>query len=212
MKQEITETLSDIREMMERSQKVLYINGTAGLLTGIWAIIGVIAVSLVIYGRIDPIIGNIATPIREANISTFCMIFLICFTVFITAFMTVWFMSKRKAKREGMIFSLDAGARHLLENFFTAIIAGGFICITPIFNGYWELIPGFMLVFYGLSLVLISPIALKFSITKYLGYTQILVGIAALCMPSYGLMFWAIGFGILHFIWGFWFYFCFDRN
>ena len=68
MKQEITETLSDIREMMERSQKVLYINGTAGLLTGIWAIIGVIAVSLVIYGRIDPIIGNIATPIFQHSV------------------------------------------------------------------------------------------------------------------------------------------------
>ena len=37
--QEIKETLSDIRNMMERSQKVMFLDGTAGIIAAVWALL-----------------------------------------------------------------------------------------------------------------------------------------------------------------------------
>ena len=210
--QEIKDTLSDIRNMMERSQKVLFLDGTAGIVVAFWALLGAVAVSLVLYGAVSPLWGVQANPIRQPDLSTFLIVAIICVAVFCAAFMTAWLMSKHRANREGLDFTFDAGTRRLLGNFFTAMVTGGFVCLTPISNDLWGMIPGYMLVFYGLAVVLISPIAFKISITKYLGYAEIAIGIAALAFSSFGMMFWTIGFCILHLIWGVWFKIWFDRK
>lgn len=210
--QEIRDTLSDIRNMMERSQKVLFLEGTAGIVVAVWALLGAVAVSLVLYGTVSPLWGATVNPIRQPDWDTFLIVAIICAAVFCAAFMTVWLMSKHRASREGLDFSFDAGTRRLLGNFFTAMVTGGLTCLTPIFNSLWNLIPGFMLVFYGLAVVLISPIAFKISITKYLGYAEIVIGVAALAFSSFGMMFWTIGFCILHLIWGIWFKIWFDHK
>lgn len=210
--QEIQETLSDIRNMMERSQKVLFLDGTAGIVAAVWALLGAVAVSLVLYGTVSPLWGAWINPIRNSDWSTFFIVAIICAAVFCAAFLTVWLMSKRRAERDGMEFKLDAGTRRLLGNFFTAMVVGGLVCLTPLFNGLWNMVPGYMLLFYGLALVLISPIAFKISITKYFGYTEIMLGIAALALAPLGIMFWTIGFCILHLVWGIWFKIWFDRK
>jgi len=210
--QEIKETLSDIRNLMERSQKVMFLDGTAGIVVAVWALLGAVAVSLVVYGTVSPLWGALVNPVRQSDWTTFFIVAIICTAVFCAAFMTVWLMSKHRASREGLEFTFDAGTRRLLGNFFTAMVTGGFVCLTPIFNGLWSLIPGFMLVFYGLAVVLISPIAFKISITKYLGYAEIALGIAALAFAPFGMMIWTIGFCILHLIWGVWFKIWFDRK
>ena len=121
-------------------------------------------------------------------------------------------MSRRRAVRRGLDFELDTAAKKLLRSFFTVMTIGGLFCLTPVANGHWELVPGYMLAFYGLALVVISPMAFRISITKYFGFIQIAVGLVALTLPQYGIMFWTIGFCILHFIWGIWFHFVFDRK
>lgn len=203
--QEIKKTLSDIRNMMERSQKVVFLDGTAGILAGIWAIIGAIAVSLVIYGTVSPLWMKEVQPVADANTHTFVIVSVICAAVFCAAFLSVWNMSRRRAIRQGMEFTLDGGSRNLLKTFFGVMVVGGLVCLTPIANGLWALIPGFMLLFYGLALVVISPIAFRFPITSQLGYIMIAIGTAALCLPGYGLCLWTIGFGVVHLIWGMWF-------
>jgi len=210
--QEIKETLSDIREMMERSQKVMFLDGTAGIIAAVWALLGAVAVSLVLYGTVSPLWGAWINPIKHFDWSTCLIVAIICAAVFCAAFLTVWIMSKRRAERYGMEFKLDAGAQRLLGNFFTAMVVGGLVCLTPLFNGLWNMIPGFMLLFYGLALVLISPIAFRISITKYFGYAEIALGIVALALTPFGMMFWTIGFCILHLIWGIWFKIWFDRK
>ena len=48
--QEIKETLSDIKDLMERSQKVMFVDGTSGIVVALWALLGAIAVTYVIDG------------------------------------------------------------------------------------------------------------------------------------------------------------------
>ena len=208
--QEIKETLNDIKDLMERSQKVLYIDGASGIVAGFWALIGAAVVSFWVYGSFSPLWGAWINPIRKADWSTFFIVAGVCTVVFGAAFKTVWEMSKRMAERKGMDFKLDAGSRHLLGRFFTVMVVGGLACLTPLFNGLWNMVPGVMLVFYGLAMVIISPIALKVSIMKYIGYADILLGIAALAFAPWGIMLWAIGFGIIHIVWGIWFHLRFD--
>ena len=197
---------------MERSQKVMYLDGAAGLLAGTWAIIGAVAVSLVIYGTVSPLWMAHVQPVTYASSRTFIIVGVICVAVFCAAFLSVWNMSRRRAIRQGMEFTLDAGSRNLLKTFFSVMVAGGLVCLTPIANGLWSLIPGFMLLFYGLALVVISPIAFKVPITSLLGYIMIAIGIAALCLPAYGLSLWTIGFGVTHLIWGIWFSIRYNRK
>ena len=203
--QEIKETLSDIRNLMERSQKVVFLDGTAGILAGIWAIVGAVAVSLVIYGTVSPLWMADVKPVADASARTFIIVGVICVAVFCAAFLSVWNMSRHRAIKQGLEFTLDAGSRNLLKTFFSVMVVGGLVCLTPIVNALWSLIPGFMLLFYGLALIVISPIAFKVPITSQLGCFMIVFGIAALCLPMYGLFFWALGFGVVHLIWGIWF-------
>ena len=210
--QEIRETLSDIRNMMERSQKVMFLNGTSGIVVAIWALLGAVLVSNILYGSIWPLWGSTLLPLREINTERFIWAAFSFGCTFIASCITVWLMSKHRAERKGLKFKLDAGAKQLLGTFFTVMIIGGLFCLTPFGNGNWELVPGYMLAFYGLALVVISPMAFRISIIKYFGFIQIAVGLAALILPQYGILFWTIGFCILHFIWGIWFHFVFDSK
>ena len=66
-----------------------------------------------------------------------------------------------------------------------------------------------MLIFYGLALINAS----KYSIgdIRYLGFTQIILGLICALMPSYGFWFWVIGFGFMHIIYGSMMHFKYDR-
>ena len=66
-----------------------------------------------------------------------------------------------------------------------------------------------MLIFYGLALIGASNFT--FSDVKYLGLTEVLLGLVAACLPGYGLIFWALGFGVLHIVYGTIMYFKYDR-
>lgn len=209
--QEIKETLSDIKDLMERSQKVMFVDGTSGILVALWALLGAIAVTFVIDGSFNPI-QTIWNPLDRLDTGTIVIVAIICAVVFCASFLTVWFMSKQRAKRKGMDFTLDAGTRRLLNSFFTIMVVGGLACLTSLFNRLYVLIPDFMLLFYGLALVVISPIAYKISVTKYIGYVEILLGLAALATLYYGFLFWIIGFCGVNLIWGVWFHFVFDRK
>ena len=64
----------------------------------------------------------------------------------------------------------------------------------------WRFVAPLTLIFYGLALVNAS----KYTLTdiRYLGICEIILGLVNTQYVGYGLYFWAIGFGILHIIYG----------
>jgi hypothetical protein len=56
------------------------------------------------------------------------------------------------------------------------------------------------LLFYGLALVNASKFT--FEEVKYFGIIEIVLGLVAANFIGYGLLFWAIGFGVLHILYG----------
>ena len=76
--------------------------------------------------------------------------------------------------------------------------------------GEFELIAPGCLLFYGLALVNASKYTL--GEVRYLGYGQLALGIMSLWYVGYGLYFWAMGFGILHIIYGVLMWYKYERN
>ena len=89
------------------------------------------------------------------------------------------------------------------------IPGGGILILIFISRGYFGIIAPSMLVFYGLALI--SAGTFTFNYIKYLGICEIVLGLIAACLPGYGLLFWAIGFGLLHIVYGAVMYYKYER-
>jgi hypothetical protein len=46
---------------------------------------------------------------------------------------------------------------------------------------------------------------------RYLGISEIILGLISATIPGYGLIFWAFGFGVLHIIYGTVMYYRYDK-
>ncbi len=105
----------------------------------------------------------------------------------------------RKAKQSGKSFWTPVSKR-LLVSLLIPLLAGGlfaFVLITR--NQFFLVIPAF-LIFYGLALTGAG----KFTYDEvfYLGILEIITGFLSAAFPEQGLLFWTLGFGILHIIYG----------
>ena len=110
-----------------------------------------------------------------------------------------FYLTNRKARKLGQSI-FDDHALQLVTNLAIPLVTGGILCIILLFKGYLVLLAPFTLIFYGLALVNASKYAV--ASMRYLGITEIILGLLATQFLGYGLIFWAIGFGLMHMIYG----------
>ncbi len=209
---EIHDELSAIRGLMERSSKFISLSGLSGILAGVYALIGAGAAYFIIQNT-PTVISNTTSPISifevMANaINVLLSLTVVALLVLITSLTTGIILSSRKAKRKGQSI-WGTTSRTLLFHMFIPLFTGGILIILFLYQGNGGLIIPAMLIFYGLSLV--SASNFTFTDVKYLGLLEIVLGLIAACFPGYGLLFWAIGFGVLHIIYGSMMYLKYDR-
>lgn len=190
-------TLSEIRNMMERSTKVLSLSGMSAVVVGIFAIVAAVLA--------NHIIENEWLHVYKVR-----SLMILAITLFIICFMTILLFSKRKAKKNGLRFQFDRTVQKMLWNFFLPLIIGGVLCVGLIYQGHYGLTSSFMLIFYGLALINLSNFT--FSNIKYLGYVQLILGLIDFLMVNHSLLFWMIGFGVCHVVYGIIFYFKYERK
>jgi len=89
------------------------------------------------------------------------------------------------------------------------MITGGLFIGILLLKDVYTPIASASLIFYGLSLVAGSQYT--YDDVKWLGIGEIILGLLALLSPGYGLIFWAIGFGVLHIIYGAIMHFKYER-
>ena len=80
------------------------------------------------------------------------------------------------------------------------LIVGGLVCLILLYYGLVGLVAPLTLIFYGLALENASTFAHRSM--RYLGWIEILLGLTAMVFIGRGLVFWAIGFGVLHIFYG----------
>ncbi|MDP9076282.1 MAG: hypothetical protein M3O71_02565 [Bacteroidota bacterium] len=202
---EIQNELASIRSLMERSSKFISLSGLSGILAGIYALIAAgLAYSIVYNGssRIYTSLNLHTDPVPLYDLIAIASLTLLLSVV------TGVILTTKKAKRKGQpVWGKTSQA--LLFHMATPLVTGGIVILIFIFRGYYGIVGPTSLIFYGLSLVGASNFT--FTMVKYLGLCEIILGLTAACLPGYGLLFWAIGFGVLHIVYGSLMYLKYDR-
>lgn len=208
-REEHLDTLTEIRSLMERSSRCLSLSGISGISAGIIAILGAIAVSF-FHGT------SIVTTAWErsyesgATVNADTMLFYLCtaIAVLILAITFAVFFTVRKARKNNLPV-WDGVTKRVLVSLLIPLVTGGIFCIILLLQMYTSLIAPAMLIFYGLALVNASKYAI--GDVEYLGGAEIVLGLVAMFFASYGLLFWVIGFGVLHILYGTYMYLKFER-
>ena len=197
--------IKEIRSLMERSTKFISLSGLSGILAGIYALIGAWIAYRIIYSA-DHLIYE---DLRSGTYSNdFYQLLLTAGIVAILAFFTGVILSYRKAKQQGRN-AWDRTSKNMMVNFLVPLITGGIFILILFIRGYFGLLAPSALIFYGLALLAAGNFT--FSDIRYLGIIEIGLGLIAGFIPSYGLYMWAIGFGVLHIVYGILMYYKYER-
>lgn len=180
---------------MNRSSRFISLSGFSGISAGIFAIIGAYLVSLTVFSDLDPLDYDRIVLTKE-SVSQLLIIALA--TLFLAVGTGIYFTSRETKKRHLKIW--DHQTKRLLISLAIPLLTGGIICLMLLFKGYLGIVIPFTLIFYGLALVNASKYTL--SEIRSLGLLEIALGLIAMQFISYGLLFWALGFGILHIVYG----------
>jgi predicted lysophospholipase L1 biosynthesis ABC-type transport system permease subunit len=194
--QEYEQDIASIRAMMERSAKFISLSGLSGVLAGIYALAGATAAYFTVHYPISPMhyrIASVQTP--EALFKLIAIAAVVLAASILTG---VW-LSQKKAKKYGLKLWTPT-SRTLLTNMIVPLAAGGVFILIMLFTGHFGLAAPACLIFYGLALIQAS--ANTYQEIRYLGFCEIVLGLVSALMPGYGLVFWAVGFGVLHIVYG----------
>lgn len=197
------ETLQDIKRMMERSSRFISLSGWSGISAGICALIGAWAAyrrlgSFNVYHRGHVHNGGLYDA-GEASVTLFKDLIWIAALTFIAALVSAFLFTYLRSRKHGVPI-WDRTVQRLAWNTILPMAVGGIVIIRALEFGYYELVAPGCLIFYGLALVNASKYTL--GEIRFLGYGQIILGILNLWIINEGLYFWAMGFGVLHIVYG----------
>lgn len=208
------ETLSEIRSLMERSSRFISLSGLSGVAAGSLALLGA-ALAFIYLGKM-PFSTDLSTSLGESirsggkwGLAPLQFFLLDAGLVLISAVAAGIFFTTRKARRKGQKI-WDKLTKRLLFHLALPLATGGLLCISLIRLGYGELVAASTLIFYGLALVNASKFTLRD--IQFLGISEIVLGLIALNYISLSLEFWALGFGVLHIIYGTLMFYRYDRK
>ncbi len=194
---EYLDQLAEIRRMMEKSSKFMSLSGFSGIFIGIYALIGALAASMILRN------GNI--PEEKAVV----FISLIAMAVLVAALATgLWLTLSQSKKMHQKPWG--PGSKLMLLSLALPLVTGGLFVLILIFRHHYLLIAPALLVFYGLALTSASRYTHGELFSA--GLTLIILGLAALLFPAYGLPLWAVGFGGMHIVYGIYMYFRHERK
>jgi hypothetical protein len=193
--------IQDIKSMMAQSSQFISLSGLSGILAGIYALIGAYIAHY--------FIENDQSYFITLESLTFKYLVSTALIVLILYITTAYLLTIRKAKKMGEKV-WNPTSKRLVINFCIPLVTGGIFCILLLKNGYYGLIAPITLIFYGLACVNASKYTLRD--VRYLGLTQIILGLIVTEFSGYGLYFWVIGFGICHIIYGSVMHYKYDRN
>ena len=90
------------------------------------------------------------------------------------------------------------------------LVAGGLFILIQLIHGNYGVLASACLLFYGLALMAGSRYT--YHDVQWLGILQVVLGLMAAALPGYGIVFWSIGFGVLHILYGGVMYLKYDRR
>ena len=196
MNQKHQEDLSHIRSMMERSSRFISLSGLSGVFAGLSALIGGLYVyELFKANGLDYFDGEHKLySVDLVSELVFIALIILFFAVTFGIFFTI-----RKSRKYNLPIWTTA-TKKMLINLAIPLVVGGVFCLALLYHQIYVLIAPATLLFYGLALI--NAEKYTFSDIKYLGFCELILGCVSLFFLGYGLVFWIIGFGVLHILYG----------
>lgn len=196
MNQKHQEDLAHIRSMMERSSRFISLSGLSGVFAGLSALIGGLYTYMLLENRGVGYYRGQDVVLPESLVSHLIVTALV---VLLFALTFGIFFTIRKSKKYNLPIWTSA-TKNMLFNLAVPLVVGGIFCLALVFHGIYGLIAPATLIFYGLAVI--NAEKYTFSDIKYLGFSELVLGCISLFYIGYGLIFWIIGFGILHIVYG----------
>lgn len=208
-KEEQLQSLTDIKNLIESSSRFTALNGLSGISAGIIAVFGCLyaafSLDFSLFAQAKAIMHWNDTASEKITLK-----FLLTtgFVVFVLAFTSFMFFINRKAKANNVKLFNHTG-RKFIFNHCVFLLAGGLFALVLLYYNVFFLVVPSLLIFYGMGLVNLSKFS--FNAIRNLGLIEIALGFILCFMPVYALLFFFIGFGVLHIIYGIIFHFNYDR-
>lgn len=194
-KKKYIEDLADIKKIMDRSSRFISLSGMSGVVAGVTALVGALLAYQTVYA------GEDYFNYREADMSyqSLLTLMIIAVGVIIISIGGGLYFTQKKAKKSSQKL-WDSQSKRLVINLLIPLAVGGIVCVILLNKGLIGIIAPLTLIFYGLGLVNAS----KYTLTEIrsLGLIEIALGLIGCQFVGYGLVLWALGFGVLHIIYG----------
>jgi hypothetical protein len=195
--------LAHIRTLMDRSTRFISLSGLSGVFAGAVALAGAwvaqhhVAVHAALPG--DPLTyGTLRQGLLDPD-GLLVTLLLDAVVVLALALVGATWFTWRRSKRLGQGL-WNPAARRLMWNLLIPLSAGGLVCLALMYHGLPGLVAPATLVFYGLALLNASKYTLEE--IRWLAVSELVLGVIACFWIGAGLMFWALGFGVLHIVYG----------
>ncbi len=208
-KNEPLHTLKEIHSIMERSSRFISLSGLSGIFAGIFALLGAAIAYIYLLFRFQKPESGLYNKNMLYDSQTIVVFFAIAIVVLVLAIGFGILFTTRNSRKKGLPV-WDATTKRLISNLLIPLAVGGIFTILLFWHGYVFLIASSTLIFYGLALINASHYTL--GDIRYLGIFEVIIGILAVVFVGYGLLFWALGFGIMHIVYGTIMYFKYEHK
>ena len=206
--------LTEIRAIMERSSRFISLSGLSGVGAGVVALAGAGVGHWFLqreYGSAYGASGflRLLESTEQERWLVLPYLLLLAAGMIATALTVATFFTLRRARRAGQPLWTALG-RRLALSLAVPLVAGGLFCVALFLRGAVSLVVPGLLLFYGLALLNASKYTLDE--IRWLGLTQIVLGLVAVLLPGAGLLLFALGFGLGHIGYGLLMYNRYERQ
>jgi hypothetical protein len=178
--------IREIRSSLEKSSRFLSLTGLAGIAAGMLSTAGALAVNSILSSGLSEhemvqSIGLVGGGVLIATLAVSAL------------------LSARQARQRALPIGASA-TRSLVLELGTPLIAGGLFVFVLVLHQMFRAVPGSLLIFYGIGLAAAAKVSREE--VRFLGWIDIAIGLLAFAFPEHGLLYWALGFGIAHILYG----------
>ncbi len=189
------EDLKDIKDIMNRSSRFISLSGLSGVSAGVCALVGAYFAYQTVYHNQNYFEYSSAI----VTLSSVKNLLVIGSLTFISALGSGLFFTYYKAKKSKQKL-WDFQSKRLVLNLLLPLGTGAALCLILLYHNNINILAPLSLIFYGLALINASKYTL--GEIRSLGVVQIILGLFGAAFIGYGMLLWAIGFGVLHIIYG----------
>ena len=195
--------IQDIHRLMERSSRFIGLSGLSGVGAGCFALLGALLArwylhvgQLGSYGESFRSWPTIDHPWGWSPLEFFVLDGLFVLTGALSCGI---YFTTRRARQKGQA-TWDTLTKRLLWSLAIPLLTGGVFCLALLHHQLAVFVAPATLLFYGLALVNASKHT--YQELYYLGLCEIVLGLLGTFFIGSGLLLWAIGFGLLHILYG----------